>query len=98
VPTSYLGMSGSKEDEGPLLGGGAFDLGLEEGGAGALDGGIGGRAVVGAWRVVAPVGGTGGRVGAGAWGGGAVTLCDRSRMAALIGSMTPWSASQVGMV
>jgi len=91
-------MSGSKEDEEPLLGGGALTLGVEEGGAGAPDGGIGGRAVMGAWCVVAPVGGTGGREGAGAWGGGAVTLCDRSRMAALIGSMTPWSAGQVGMV
>ena len=98
MPTSYLGMSGSKEDDEPLLGGGALALGLEEGGAGAPDGGIGGRAVVGAWCVVAPVGGTGGRVGAGASGGGAVTLCDRSRMAALIGSRTPWSAGQLGMV
>jgi len=91
-------MSGSKEDEEPLLGGGALALGLERGGAVAPDGGIGGRAAAGAWCVVAPVGGTGGRVGAGAWGGGALTLCDRSRMAALIGSMTPWSAGQVGMV
>jgi len=91
-------MSGSKEDEEPFLEGGALALGVEEGGAGAPDGGIGGRAVVGAWCVVAPVGGTGGRVGAGSWGGGAVTLCDTSRMAALIGSMTPWSAGQVGLV
>ena len=29
-------------------------------------------------------------------GGGADTLCDRSRMAALIGSRTPWRPSHVG--
>jgi len=37
-------------------------------------------------------------VGAGAWGGGAATQCDRSRMAALIGSRVPWRAVHVGMV
>ena len=37
-------------------------------------------------------------MGAGAWGGGAATLCDRSRMAALIGSRVPWRAGHVGMV
>jgi len=37
-------------------------------------------------------------VGAGASGIGGVTLCDRSRMAALIGSRTPLRAGQVGMV
>ena len=43
-------------------------------------------------------GGPGAEWGQALGGGGAVTLCDRSRMAALIGSMTPWSAGQVGMV
>jgi len=98
VPTSYLGMSGSKEDEELLLGGGAFALGLGRGSVGAPDGGMDGRVEAEAWCVVTLVGGIGGRVGAGAWGGGAVTLCDKSRMAALIGSRTPWSAGQVGKV
>ena len=51
-----------------------------------------------ACRMVAPDGGTGGRVGAGAWGGEAVTVCDRSRMAALMGSRVPCSPGQVGRV
>ena len=52
----------------------------------------------GACRVVTLVGGAGGRVGARAWGGGAATLCDRSRMAALIGSRVPWTPVQVRRV
>jgi len=91
-------MSGSKEDEELLLGGKACALGLGGGGAGAPVGGIDRRVEAGAWCVVTPVGGTGGCVGAGAWGGGAVTLSDKSQIAALIGSRTPWSAGQVGMV
>ena len=98
MPTSYLGMSGSKEDEEPLLGGGALALGLGGGSVVAPGGGIGGHVGAGACRVVAPVGGIGGRVGAGLWGGGAATLCDRSRMAALMGVRTPSCAVQVGMV
>jgi len=43
VPTSYLGMSGSKEGVGVLLGGGALALGLGRGGAGTPGGGIWGR-------------------------------------------------------
>jgi len=98
VATSYLGMSWSKEeDEAPLLGGGALTLGLGRGGAGAQDGGMAGRVDAGACRVVTLVGGTGSRVGAGASGGGAATLCDRSRMGALIGSRVPRRAVQVGM-
>ena len=99
MPASYLGMSGSKEheDEEPLLGGGARVLGLGSGTAGAPSGGTGGRVGAGACRVGAPVGGTGGRVGGGAREGGAVTLCDRSRMAALIGVRTLSRAVQVGM-
>ena len=61
-------------------------------------GGTEGRVGARAGRLVALLGGIGGRVGAGAWGMGDVTLCDRSRMAALIGSRTPWRAVQVGMV
>ena len=90
-------MSWSKEDEELLLAGRALALGLGGGGAGAPVGGMDGRVEAGAWFVVTLVGGTGDRVRAGAWGGGAVTLCDRSRMAALIGSRTLWSAGQVGM-
>jgi len=97
VLVSYLGMSGSKEDEELVLSGRARALGLWRGGAGAPDGGIDGRAEAGAWCVVALVGGTGGQVGAGACRGGAVTLCDKSRIAALIGSRAPWSAGHVGM-
>jgi len=42
-PTSYLGMSGSKERVGALFGGGAFVLGLGGASAGAPGGGTGGR-------------------------------------------------------
>jgi len=91
-------MSGSKQEEELLLGGGARALRLEGGGAGAPAGGMDGRVGTGARCVVALVGGTVGRVGAGAWGGGAVTLCDRSRMAALMGVRTPSRAVHVGMV
>jgi len=52
----------------------------------------------GAGRVAALLGGIGGQVGAGAWGKGVVTLCDRSPMAAFIGSRAPGRAGQVGMV
>ena len=90
MPTSYLGMSGSNEGGETLAGGGALSFGLAGGSVVAPDGGtecrVGGGMV---WRVVAPVGGTEGRVGAGGWGGGVATLCDRSRMAALIGSSVP---------
>jgi len=51
----------------------------------------------GAARVAALLRGIGGRVGAGAGGKGVVTLCDRSPMAAFIGSRAPWRAGQVGM-
>ena len=98
VPTSYLGMSGSKEEEEALLGGEARVLGLGRGGTGAPDGAIAGRVGAGVCRVVALVGGTGGRVEAGAWGGGAVTLCDMSQIAGLIGLRAPWSAGQVCIV
>jgi len=64
----------------------------------APDVGTGGRAGAGAGPVVTPVGGTGARVGAGAWDGGAETLCDRSRMAALMGARVPSRAGQVGRV
>jgi len=61
----YRGISGSKEERGVLLGGGApdFPLGCAGKGVGrvvTLAGGIGGRVGAGAGYVVAPVGGTGG--------------------------------------
>ena len=96
--TSYLGISGSKEDVEALLEGGARTLGLRRRGVGAPGRAMGARVGAGACRMVALVGGTGGRVGAGAWGGGAATLCDRSRMAALMGVRTPSRAVHVGMV
>ena len=37
-------------------------------------------------------------MGAGAWDGGAETLCDRSRMAGLMGARVPSSAGQVRRV
>jgi len=73
-------------------------LGLARGSAGAPGRGMAGQVGAGACRVVALGGGTGGRVGAGASEEGAVTLCDRSRMAALIGARVPSRAVQVGMV
>jgi len=79
-------MSGLKAEEEPQL----------EGGARVLAPGWAGSGV---GRVVGPVGGTEGRVGAGTWRGGAAnTLCDRSRMDALIGARTVSSAGKVGRV
>jgi len=104
VSGSYRGMSGSKEEEGALLGGGAraFALGCAGRGGGrvvAPVGGKGGRTEAGAGRGVAPVGGTGGRVGASAWGRGAAdTLCDRSRRDALMGESLQSRAALVGRV
>ena len=37
-------------------------------------------------------------MGASAWDSGAETVCDRSRMAALMGVRVPWRAGQVGRV
>jgi len=103
VSGSYLGMSGSKEEEGPLLVGGGRGLAIGGGIVGAECvvapvGGTDGRVGAGAVREAVLLGGIGGRVGAGAWGVGPVTLCDRSRMAAFIGSRVLWRAGQVGMV
>jgi len=86
---------------GPVGGGGGRALAIGGGNMGAECvvppvGGTGGRGGTGAGRVARLLGGTEGRVGAGGWGTGDVTLCDRSRMAALIGSSTPWKAGQVG--
>ena len=88
---------------GALVRGGGRALAVGGGIAGAervvaLVGGTGGRVGAGAGRVAGLRGGIGGRAGASAWGLGAATLCDRSRMAAFIGSRVPWRADQVGMV
>ena len=97
-------MSGSKEGEGTLLGGGARAWALGGGPVRAgcvvvLGGGTGRRVGAGVGHVVAPVMGTSGQVGAGTWGGVAAnTLCDRSCIAALMGASVPSSAGPVARV
>jgi len=86
VSASSRGMSGSKEEWGPLFSGGARDFALV-----CIGRGVG--------RVVVPVGETGGREGAGAWGGGtADMLCDRSRKDAFMGERPLSSVGKVGTV